>query len=277
MPSIKSPIAKVSLTGTILAVVAAGSFGVFRQEASSPRWHRRYRCCRRRAYPVGAGKPQGVPSPSRLGNRPPRRRRWNAPRNAFGKEGAQATGEIQAPFPTSADAADMLVQLVQGWRVHVHPKYGPVAVESGVSTALVEAARVQRLCRLGGLPVSWRSKKGVLYTGLKAELYWDKANGLPRNTNVLGPKDALVIGDSQVTATSLGWFGSEAGRFRPYLFRCGGIGFVTAREGCVPLLLSGVMGGRWALPSGNPGDDLPGTPPAMTFTFTRMRRRLAST
>ena len=29
MPSIKSPIAKVSLTGTILAVVAAGSFGVY--------------------------------------------------------------------------------------------------------------------------------------------------------------------------------------------------------------------------------------------------------
>ena len=29
MPSIKSPIAKVSLTGTILAVVAAGSFGMY--------------------------------------------------------------------------------------------------------------------------------------------------------------------------------------------------------------------------------------------------------
>ena len=44
---------------------------------------------------------------------------------AFGKEGAQATGEIQTPFSTSADAADMLVQHFRGGVV-MTPPYGPV-------------------------------------------------------------------------------------------------------------------------------------------------------
>jgi len=36
-------------------------------------------------------------------------------------------------------------------------------------------------------------------------------------------------------------------------FVCGGSGFVAAREGVCPSYYQGVMGGRWALPSGNPG------------------------
>ena len=62
-----------------------------------------------------------------------------------------------------------------------------------------------------------------------------------------------MIGDSQVTSTSWVGLGLKQAGFVPYLFRCGGIGFVTAREGVCPSYYQGVMGGRWALPSGNPG------------------------
>ena len=173
---------------------------------------------------------------------------------AFGTEGAQAAGEIQAPFSTSADAADMLVQQFKGGVVMYTPKYGPVAVETGVYTHWWKQREYSDFAGWEGLPVSWRSENGVLYTKFeKAELYWDKANSLPRNTNVLGAKDALVIGDSQVTSTSWVGLGLKQAGFVPYLFRCGGVGFVTAREGVCPSYYQGVMGGRWALPSGNPG------------------------
>ena len=36
---------------------------VLRRRLHRARWHCRYRCCGRRAYPVGAGKPQRVPLP----------------------------------------------------------------------------------------------------------------------------------------------------------------------------------------------------------------------
>lgn len=148
----------------------------------------------------------------------------------------------------------MLVQQFKGGVVMYTPKYGPVAVESGVYEHWWKQRGYSDFAGWEGLPVSWRSENGVLYTKFeKAELYWDKANGLPRNTNVLGPKDALVIGDSQVTSTSWVGLGLKQAGFVPYLFRCGGIGFVTAREGVCPSYYQGVMGGRWALPSGNPG------------------------
>ncbi len=52
---------------------------------------------------------------------------------------------IQVPFPTSADAADMLVQQFKDGVVALYPKYGPVAVESGVYERWCGNARVQRL------------------------------------------------------------------------------------------------------------------------------------
>ena len=55
-----------------------------------------------------------------------------------------------------------------------------------------------------------------------------------------------MIGDSQVTATSWVGLGLKQAGFVPYMFRCGGIGFVTARDG-VPLPLSGCDG--WPLGS----------------------------
>lgn len=256
MPSIKSPIAKVSLTGTILAVVATGSFGVYSAGGFTAPGSTAATAATgaeptqsAQESPSESPSPEPTPEPTT-----PAQKMERTAQNAFGKEGAQATGEIQAPFSTSADAADMLVQQFKGGVVMYTPKYGPVAVESGVYEHWWKQRGYSDFAGWEGLPVSWRSKKGVLYTKFeKAELYWDKANGLPRNTNVLGAKDALVIGDSQVTATSWVGLGLKQAGFVPYLFRCGGIGFVTAREGVCPSYYQGVMGGRWALPNGNPG------------------------
>ena len=205
MPSIKSPIAKVSLTGTILAVVAAGSFGVYSAGGFTAPGGTAATAATgaeptqsAKESPSESPSPEPTPEPTT-----PAQKMERTAQNAFGKEGAQATGEIQAPFPTSADAADMLVQQFKGGVVMYTPKYGPVAVESGVYEHWWKQRGYSDFAGWEGLPVSWRSENGVLYTKFeKAELYWDKANGLPRNTNVLGAKDALVIGDSQVTATS---------------------------------------------------------------------------
>ena len=256
MPSIKSPIAKVSLTGAVLAVVATGSFGMysaggFNAPGSTAAAATASAVPTQSALesPSESPSPEPTPEPTT-----PAQKIERTAQNAFGKEGAQATGEIQAPFSTSADAADMLVQQFKGGVVMYTPKYGPVAVESGVYAHWWKQREYSDFAGWEGLPVSWRSENGVLHTKFeKAELYWDKANGLPRNANVLGAKDALVIGDSQVTSTSWVGLGLKQAGFVPYLFRCGGVGFVTAREGVCPSYYQGVMGGRWALPSGNPG------------------------
>ena len=248
MPSIKSPIAKVSLTGTILAVVAAGSFGVYSAggftvpggtAATAAAGAEPTQSAQE--SPSESPTPEPTPEPTT-----PAQKMERTAQNAFGKEGAQATGEIQAPFPTSADAADMLVQQFKGGVVMYTPKYGPVAVESGVYEHWWKQRGYSDFAGWEGLPVSWRSKKGVLYTKFeKAELYWDKANGLPRNTNVLGAKDALVIGDSQVTATSWVGLGLKQAGFVPYPLRRHR--FCDRPRGCVPFLLSGCDG--WPLGS----------------------------
>ena len=255
MPSIKSPIAKVSLTGAVLAVVAAGSFGVYSAGGFNAPGSTATAAASAEPTQSALESPSESPSPEPTPEpTTPAQKIERTAQNAFGKEGAQATGEIQAPFSTSADAADMLVQQFKGGVVMYTPKYGPVAVESGVYEHWWKQRQYSDFADWEGLPVSWRSENGVLYTKFeKAELYWDKANGLPRNTNVLGAKDALVIGDSQVTSTSWVGLGLKQAGFVPYLFRCGGVGFVTARDGVCPSYYQGVMGGRWALPSGNPG------------------------
>ncbi len=81
----------------------------------------------------------------------------------------------------------------------MYPKYGPGCGGIGVYEHWWKQRGYSDFAGWEGLPVSRRSRRAFCTPSLrKAELYWDKANGLPRNTNVLGAKDALVIGDSQV-------------------------------------------------------------------------------
>ena len=219
MPSIQSPIAKVSLTGAILAVVATGSVGVY--------------------YSVGGFNSPGSTTATAAASAEPTQSAQESPSESPSPE----------PTPEPTTPAQKM-----GGVVMYTPKYGPVAVESGVYEHWWKQRGYSDFAAWEGLPVSWRSENGVLYTKFeKAELYWDKANGLPRNANILGAQDALVIGDSQVTSTSWVGLGLKQAGFIPYLFRCGGVGFVTARDGACPSYYQGVMGGRWALPSGNPG------------------------
>ncbi len=60
------------------------------------------------------GKPQRSPSPEPTRTDHPGAEDGTHRAERLRQEGAQAASEIQAPFPTSADAADMLVQQFKG-------------------------------------------------------------------------------------------------------------------------------------------------------------------
>ena len=112
MPSIKSPIAKVSLAGTIVAVVAAGSFGVYSAGGFNAPGSTAATAAASaeptqsvQESPSESPSPEPTPEPTT-----PAQKMERTAQNAFGKDGAQATSEVQAPFSASADAADMLVQ-----------------------------------------------------------------------------------------------------------------------------------------------------------------------
>ena len=259
MSSTRPHFKRVTTVGAVLGVFALGSLGLYAVEGSStPNASAATAQALNPESPVVAStdpvaspteSPSAEPTPETVAQQMDR-----VAQEAFGAEGAHPVGEVQKPFTTSQDAADVTVQQYQGGVVMHTAAHGAVAMHSGVYAHWWKQREYSDFAGLEGLPTGWRSESGIIYTTFeKAELYWDTAMNVPRSTTTLGAQDALVIGDSQVLPTS--WVGlglSEAG-FTSQMFRCGGVGFVASRPGACPSYYQGVMESVWAPPGGAPG------------------------
>lgn len=251
MPTARSPMTKIFLAASLGGALALGSFGLYSVGG--------FDALNNTAATAGSAptstssstdSPSAEPTPEPT---TPAQKMERTAQEAFGADGAQATSKVQQPFPLSDDAAQVLVQQFKGGVVMYTPTYGAVAVHPNVYEHWWRLREYSEFADSEGLPKSWRVENGTLYTAFeKVEIYWDAPQALPRSTEQLGPKDALVIGDSQVTPTSWVGLGLKKAGFTPHMFRCGGVGFVADRDGDCPSYYQGVMSGRWALPGGSP-------------------------
>lgn len=107
-----------------------------------------------------------------------------------------------------------------------------------------------------GLPRAASWSDGALNTRFeKDSLLYDTARAkVVRSDVVLRASDALVIGDSQVAATSWVGRGIAANGYALTVYRMVGIGYVANNQGNnYGSYGMGVLDNHWALPRGNPG------------------------
>lgn len=134
------------------------------------------------------------------------------------------------------------------------PQYGYVAMSQEVFNHWVNQKRYSDFSNFAGLPTSEKWVNGKLHTFFENnELYYDSSNNLVRSNKNLGKNNAVVIGDSQVWDNSWVGIAVKQNGYTPDFYRCGGVGFVSSREGVCPSYYQGVIDNVWALPNGNPG------------------------
>lgn len=83
--------------------------------------------------------------------------------------------------------------------------------------------------------------------------YHAPSNMLRTVTRVLGPQDALVIGDSQVSDNSWVGQGIKQAGYTPFFHSHGGVGFLADQDNLFPSYHDGIVNNAYPLPLGNPG------------------------